>query len=99
MRIVDFRKGDPCPSPTGNYRIQKTAFVRTAVALLFLSLFSRAALSSQDVGHIQQPLVSPNITSPGVQESYGLLSLSSTVGTCSATLLTNQWAITAAHCL
>jgi hypothetical protein len=50
----------------------------------------------RNIRTIQQGLVGGPVVSPEVQEQYGLLSLDTG---CSASLLRNNWAITAAHCI
>lgn len=47
-------------------------------------------------GKVQQGLVSGQLVSGETQEQYGLLTLGAK---CSASLLRNEWAITAAHCV
>ena len=71
-----------------------------------LVLMPGAALTGngqEKTGQVEQKLVNGKVVSPIFQETYGLLSLSSAqpaggAFACSATLLTNDWAITAAHC-
>ncbi|MCM3873215.1 MAG: trypsin-like serine protease [Pyrinomonadaceae bacterium] len=71
---------------------------RIAVALL--TVISCAAVgvaqNQENIGKVQQGLVNGSVTSPAEQEQYGLVTL--TRG-CSASLLRNNWVITAAHCI
>src|SRR2546426_6719270 len=54
------------------------------------------AQEKENIGKVQQGLVGGSVVSPADQERYGLVTLSSG---CSASLLRNNWAITAAHCV
>jgi len=67
------------------------------VATAFLSLVS--PLAGDDLGTTQQGLVGGTVTPPLVQEQFGLLTLTNPEGTCSASMLNDYWAITAAHCV
>jgi hypothetical protein len=51
------------------------------------------------IGQVSQPLVGGKLIDQQTQEKYGLLTLASPRGSCSASLLRNHWAITAAHCV
>lgn len=55
-----------------------------------------ASLAQENVGTVQQGLVAGKEVPAKTQEEFGLLSLGSG---CSASLLRNGWAITAAHCV
>ncbi len=63
-------------------------------AITFIGVVS--AQEKENIGTVQQGLVGAAVVSPADQERYGLLTLSSG---CSASLLRNNWAITAAHCV
>jgi hypothetical protein len=67
-----------------------------AAALVLPGIVTSAASGQEKVGQVQQPLVNGQPVGAWWQEHLGLLTLSTG---CSATLLTNDWAITAAHCL
>jgi hypothetical protein len=49
---------------------------------------------------VQQPLVSPTLVDGNTREAFGLLTLNTPEGgACSASMLNDFWAITAAHCV
>ena len=72
-----------------------------AAIALALGCTLHAAENEQDgpIGTVSQPLVGGALVSAATQEKYTLLTLTSPIGSCSASLLRNQWAITAAHCV
>jgi hypothetical protein len=51
------------------------------------------------IGTVRQPLVGGSIVGVDIQEEFGLLSLGNGTRAGSASLLRNNWAITAAHCV
>ena len=55
--------------------------------------------AQENLGVSQQALVGAIETDVAMQEAFGLMRLTGAGGTCSASLLRNQWAITAAHCV
>lgn len=75
-----------------------------ALTMLFMLFFGQANAQpgQQDgpIGHSQDPLVTntPPINAEE-REKFALLTLSNPEGTCSASMLNDFWAITAAHCV
>src|SRR5688500_9314143 len=67
-----------------------------AVAMTALTSYGPA---QENLGFSQQALVAGTEIDVATQESFGLMRLTGAGGTCSASLLRNQWAITAAHCV
>lgn len=70
-----------------------------ALAVVWTVIFVSAAAGQNEeknLGRVQQGLVGGSVVSVEVQEQYGLLTLNNS---CSASLLRNNWAITAAHCV
>jgi len=54
----------------------------------------------ENTGTTQQPLVTVNPPlAPATQQQFGLLTLDNPEGSCSASMLNDYWAITAAHCV
>jgi len=76
--------------------------LRIAASLLAATSFMNTALAQGD-GRISQKsdeLVTPTLATPAERESLALLQLSSgTSIVCSASLLNNEWAVSASHCL
>lgn len=71
-----------------------------SVSICLLLLRVGTAYAQENTGTTQQPLVSPNPPlDQATQEQFGLLTLSNPEGTCSASMLNDYWAITAAHCV
>lgn len=70
---------------------------------ILLTVFSLAsapfAQADEHLGTSQSPLISKIVVTEDQQEQLGLLQLSSNGRGCSATLITNDWVLTAAHCL
>jgi Tachylectin/Trypsin len=64
-----------------------------------LATWQLAGAGEEHLGRSQSPLVSVTVVTAAEQEQLGLLSLASNLGGCTASLLTNDWAVTAAHCL
>jgi secreted trypsin-like serine protease len=57
------------------------------------------AMAAENIGKVQQPLVGGQLVGAGMLEKLGLLTLNSSSGSCSASLLNNYWGITASHCV
>ncbi len=55
--------------------------------------------AQENIGTSRQPLVGGATVGAATQEEFGLLTLTGAGGTCSASLLRNDWAVTAAHCV
>jgi hypothetical protein len=72
----------------------------SVVAAIFFLLFVdlNGAAADGPTGTSQQPLVDGMVINNAVSEELGLLTLSNSTGTCSASLLSEYWAITAKHC-
>ncbi|HEX8237580.1 MAG TPA: tachylectin-related carbohydrate-binding protein [Abditibacteriaceae bacterium] len=75
--------------------VWKVSAVFAAATLTFCGL-SYAAPPEGRTGTSRQPLVGGNTIDEKTQETFGLLSLD---GSCSASLLRNDWVVTAAHCV
>src|SRR5258707_616917 len=71
-------------------------FLRIALAVVWAVTFVSVASAQENTGKVQQGLVGGSVVAAERQEEFGLLSLSSG---CSASLLRNNWAVTAAHCV
>jgi hypothetical protein len=56
-------------------------------------------VADEKIGKVQQGLVGGKEVDEKTQEAYGLLKFDMGNGTCSASLLRNDWAISAAHCV
>src|SRR5689334_21606279 len=54
----------------------------------------------QNIGTVRQPLVGGSVIDQARQEEFGLLAFTDGIGSvCSASLLRNGWAVTAARCV
>ena len=70
-----------------------------AGALSLAASLPALAGEEDNLGHSHDPLISDVVVTEAQQEELGLLQLSANGRGCSASLLTNSWVITAAHCL
>lgn len=68
-------------------------------ALFTLLFFGSANAADPPTGTVRQGLVGGTEVDERTQEIYGLLKLSDSSGSCTASLLRNDWAISAAHCV
>ncbi len=72
----------------------------TVLAFAMLCCETRAQESPEGpTGTIQQRLVGGLLVDQQTQSDFGLLTLTTPGGTCSASMLNDSWAITAAHCV
>lgn len=67
--------------------------------IVLAALLAVPGHAQEKTGTVSQPLVGGRVLSPDQQELLTLLTLQFPGGSCSASLLTNDWAITAAHCV
>jgi hypothetical protein len=79
----------------------RTPAIMLALATAFLGVATPVSAQSDPadgrLGTVSQPLVGGPAVDVNTQEAYGLLVLNG--GSCSASLLRNEWAITASHCV
>ena len=83
---------------TRNQISRRGLWALCAVALTLWG-FARADSPEGPTGKVQQGLVGGTEVDEKTQEAYGLLKLSDSSGSCTASLLRNDWAISAAHCV
>lgn len=76
-------------------------FVLCAVLALFIPSLGIQAQNGPDgpTGTVSQPLVGGALVSQQMQRDFGLLTLNNPGGVCSASMVNQFWAITAAHCV
>jgi Tachylectin/Trypsin len=72
-------------------------WVLLSLALMSVTL-TFAAGAEEHLGTSQSPLVSDVVVTVEQQEQLGLLEMNANGRGCSATLITNSWALSAAHC-
>src|SRR5690348_4585844 len=78
----------------------KYLFAAWMLGALCTATLPRVALAQQEhLGRSQSPLVSVTVVTAAQQEQLGLLSMVSNRGGCTASLLDNNWAVSASHCL
>ena len=82
-----------------NMRRMRLFCIAIATLLAITLVGVAGAQEKENVGRVQQGLVGGSVVSVEVQEEYGLLTLTTGSKGCSASLLRNNWAITAAHCV
>jgi len=82
-------------------RCARQQFAIVSVIALTVAMVARLEVShsAENIGTVKQPLVGGTPVSMLMQEELGLLTLNRSGGSCSASLLNNDWAITAAHCV
>ena len=81
---------------TFDSRMRLLRIMLSVVCAVTFASSAGAQDEEKNIRTIQQGLVGGPVVSPEMQEQYGLLSLDTG---CSASLLRNNWAITAAHCV
>ena len=73
---------------------------RLSIALILASsLHVTAGAQEENIGTSQDPLISDVVVTEEQQEQLGLLQMTANGRGCSASLLTNSWALSASHCL
>lgn len=71
----------------------------TAALCLGAASLGTMSLADENIGKVQQGLVGGKEVSERTQEALGLLTMRHSEGSCTASLLRNDWAILAAHCV
>jgi hypothetical protein len=67
--------------------------------LLLLLTVCSASFAQENTGTVSQPLINGTLAGAATEERLGLIGVSSPIGSCSGSLLNNDWAATAAHCV
>lgn len=67
--------------------------------MLLIALGRVLAAQDGPIGTVRQPLVAGSLVNQASLEDFGLLTLQTVGGSCSASLLRNSWVVTAAHCV
>lgn len=81
------------------YRISLLRYSLFALAGTTLAALGGRILAQENIGSVRQPLIAGTVIDRARQEEFALLELSAGGGVCSASLLRNGWAVTAAHCV
>ena len=77
-------------------RTYRNPWHAASLVIAMILAFTGFGRTQERIGKTQQGLTNANTVNENVQEQFGLLTLSTG---CSASLLSNDWAITAAHCV
>jgi len=80
-------------------RMRRVVSCVAVVLMLAAVCTTQAQPGGERIGTTRQPLVAGTLVDAEARFKYRLLTLRSPGGTCSASLLNDYWAITAAHCV